>query len=157
MRRAHQAAPHAALSVRKRRVLVADDNRDAADSLGMLLEALGAEVRVVHSGPEALAVFPGFVPSLVLLDIGMPDMDGYEVARRMRSFPGPHAMIVAVTGWGQEEDRRRARAAGFDHHLTKPADVEDLQRLLSVEAARGDETPDSFRGRLPLASRRRDR
>jgi signal transduction histidine kinase/ActR/RegA family two-component response regulator len=138
----------------KRRVLVVDDNRDAADSLGMLLEALGAQVSVVHSGPEALDAFARFRPALVLLDIGMPGMDGYEVARRMRaSFPEHRASIVALTGWGQEEDRRRARAAGFDHHLTKPADMEDLQGLLALS----DATDGDAQYHAPFASRRYER
>jgi PAS domain S-box-containing protein len=123
----------------KKRVLVVDDNRDAADSLGMLLEALGAEVSVVHSGADALEAFARVAPALVLLDIGMPGMDGYEVARRIRaSHPGQPVSIVALTGWGQEEDRRRARAAGFDHHLTKPADMDVLQRLLAAPDAAAD-------------------
>jgi PAS domain S-box-containing protein len=115
-----------------RRVLVVDDNRDAADSLAMILELLGAEVRIVNNGPEALEAFPSHDPALVLLDIGMPGMDGYEVARQLRSrFPERRAALVALTGWGQEEDRRRARDAGFHHHLVKPADVEALQALLA--------------------------
>jgi PAS domain S-box-containing protein len=113
------------------RILVVDDNRDAADSLGMLLECLGADVRVAHDGAEALKVIAAYEPAVVLLDIGMPGMDGYEVARRIRSaFPERHTPLVALTGWGQEEDKRRAREAGFDHHLIKPADVEALQALL---------------------------
>jgi PAS domain S-box-containing protein len=116
-----------------KRVLVVDDNPDVAESLGLLLEALGAEVRVVHSGAEALAEVASFDPELVLLDIGMPEMDGYEVARRIRhSLPERRLALVALTGWGQEEDRRRARDAGFDHHLTKPADAAVLQALLAL-------------------------
>ena len=113
-----------------KRVLVVDDNRDAADSLGLLLQALGAEVRVVHDGAQALAAVAEFEPALVLLDIGMPRMDGYEVARRIRSGHSRPPVLVALTGWGQEEDRRRARAAGFDHHLTKPADLDALRQVL---------------------------
>ena len=130
------AAPaDAGAPVAHKRVLVVDDNRDAADSLGMLLQALGAEVHVVHAGAPALEAVASFDPSLVLLDIGMPGMDGYEVARRLRRDHQQRALtLVALTGWGQEEDRRRARAAGFDHHLTKPADVGVLQRLLAAEA-----------------------
>jgi CheY-like chemotaxis protein len=115
-----------------KRVLVVDDNRDVADSLGMLLEALGAEVRVVHSGPAALDEVARFDPAIVLLDIGMPEMDGYEVARCIRRLlPERGLALVALTGWGQEEDRRRAREAGFDQHLTKPADTASLQALLA--------------------------
>jgi PAS domain S-box-containing protein len=116
----------------RKRVLVVDDNLDAADTLGMLLHVLGADVQVAHNGPEALAVFQAYEPSVVLLDIGMPGMDGYEVARRLRSdFPHGQTTIIALTGWGQEEDRRRARDAGFDHHLVKPADAVALQGLLA--------------------------
>jgi CheY-like chemotaxis protein len=98
----------------------------------MLLHVLGADVQVAHNGPEALAVFQAYEPSVVLLDIGMPGMDGYEVARRLRSdFPHGQTTIIALTGWGQEEDRRRARDAGFDHHLVKPADAVALQGLLA--------------------------
>ena len=92
--------------------------------------------RVARGGREALEVFPAFGPRVVLLDIGMPDMNGYEVARTIRSrWPDQPAVLVALTGWGQEDDRRRAREAGFNHHLVKPADIDKLQELLrSVEA-----------------------
>jgi CheY-like chemotaxis protein len=102
----------------------------------MLLQALGAEVRVVHDGAQALDAVARFDPVLVLLDIGMPGMDGYSVARAIRSrFADRAITLVALTGWGQEEDRRRAREAGFDHHLVKPADIDALQKLLrSFEA-----------------------
>ena len=125
------------LPLGRRRVLVTDDNVDAAEALGVLLEILGAEVRVVHDGPSALAAYADYAPDLVLLDIGMPDMDGYEVARRIRAAPGPHrAKLVALTGWGQAEDSRRAREAGFDQHIVKPADIDVLKALLaSVEPA----------------------
>src|SRR6185295_10518517 len=89
-------------------------------------------VRVAHDGPSALAAFEAYRPRMVLLDIGMPNMDGYEVARRLRAVQcTPRASIVALTGWGQEEDRKRASAAGFDHHLIKPADLGALQSLIS--------------------------
>jgi PAS domain S-box-containing protein len=120
-------------AVKPRKILVVDDNHDSADSLGMLLEALGAEVQVAHGGVEALDAYQSFQPDVVLLDIGMPGMDGYEVARRIRaSAGGGRILLVAVSGWGKEEDRRRARAAGFDHHLTKPADFGSLQALLAA-------------------------
>jgi PAS domain S-box-containing protein len=119
-----------------RRVLVVDDNTDAADSLSMLLRLLGHEVRVAYDGPTALAAAAGGWPDLVLLDIGMPGMDGYEVARRLRQRTDTaDTKIVALTGWGQEEDRRRSREAGFDHHLVKPADPDVLQQLLAQMAA----------------------
>jgi PAS domain S-box-containing protein len=114
------------------RVLVVDDNRDGADSLGDLLERLGTEVQVVHDGPAALEALGRFKPSMVLMDIGMPEMSGYEVARRIRAMPEHRElMLVALTGWGQEEDRRRSRQAGFDFHLTKPTHMFALQDLMA--------------------------
>jgi signal transduction histidine kinase/CheY-like chemotaxis protein len=129
------AAPAAAGSDARmppRRILVVDDNRDAADSLALVLKFLGADVRVSYGGPEALAAFEAYDPAVVLLDIGLPGMDGYEVARRIRSgFPQRRAALVALTGWGQDQDRQRARDAGFDRHLIKPAEIAALQSLLS--------------------------
>jgi len=113
------------------RVLVVDDNHDAGEMLGMLLSSLNATVRTVHSGTEALSAVEEFEPDVVLLDIGMPFMDGYEVARRIRARRGKNVRLIALTGWGQEEDVRRAERAGFDHHLVKPPDLEKLGRLLS--------------------------
>jgi signal transduction histidine kinase/ActR/RegA family two-component response regulator len=119
-------------TLRQRRIMVVDDNAEAADSLAMLLEFLGADVRVARDGPSAVEAFATYDPAAVLLDIGMPGMDGYEVARQLRSrFADRRTLLVALTGWGQEEDRRRAREAGFDHHLIKPADLDTLQRLLA--------------------------
>jgi len=124
------AADAEVIAIPRKRILVVDDNTDAAESLAAILKFMGAEVRVANSGPGALEAFPVFDPALVMLDIGMPGMDGYEVARRMRgTFPGRRATLVALTGWGQEEDQRKAREAGFDHHLVKPADIGDLQKL----------------------------
>jgi PAS domain S-box-containing protein len=114
------------------RILVVDDNRDAADTLGLLLEADGAEVRVAYDGRTALALADSFLPCSVLLDIGMPVMDGYEVARRLRQdarFAG--LRIVALTGWGKDADRRQTRNRGFTHHLTKPVGLEELHRILT--------------------------
>ncbi len=123
--------PVAVRSLPPHRVLVVDDNRDAAESLGILLELMGAEVEVAYSAQEALKAMRMFQPSVVLLDIGMPGIDGYEVARRIRSGSGSrHVTLIALTGWGQEEDRSRSREAGFDHHLVKPGDVNSLQTLL---------------------------
>jgi PAS domain S-box-containing protein len=127
------AAPslHADQRLTQMRLLVVDDNPDAGDSLAMILEVLGAEVRVARSGTEAIDMFGLYRPSVVLLDIGMPGMNGYDVARTLRArFPQHAATLVALTGWGQEDDRRRAREAGFDHHLVKPADLDVLQHLL---------------------------
>ena len=112
-------------------ILVVDDNRDAAESIGMLLGHLGAEVRVAEDGTQALEAFEVFRPRVVFLDIGMPGMDGYELARRMRSLPAePEVMLVALTGWGQDDDRKRVLGAGFDHHMVKPARLDALQSLL---------------------------
>lgn len=134
--------PPVKATLAKRRILVVDDNRDAANSLGMILQLLGAEVRVVEGGFEALAIFPSYEPSVLLLDIGMPGMDGYEVARNIRArFPDCGTKMVALTGWGQDEDRQRAQEAGFDHHLVKPAEISDLQQLLSSLDEGVPETP----------------
>jgi PAS domain S-box-containing protein len=120
-------------NLQARRVLVVDDNHDSAESMGMLLKILGAEVKVVYSGPEALDSLSAYQPSAVLLDIGMPGMDGHEVARRIRQHPEFHDItLIALSGWGQEEDRRRSKQAGFDYHLIKPADVTALQNLLAA-------------------------
>jgi signal transduction histidine kinase/ActR/RegA family two-component response regulator len=119
------------------RVLVVDDNRDAADSLGVLLGFLGYSVEVAHDGAAALRIAERFHPGLVLLDLGMPEMDGYEVARRLRAQPRwRDVVLVALTGWGQEEDRQRSREAGFDHHLVKPTDLDALQQLFAEVAER---------------------
>jgi signal transduction histidine kinase len=125
--------PQASAASRRRRVLIVDDNRDAADSLGALLQVLGADVHVVHSGPRALETLERFRPEVVFLDIGMPEMDGYEVARRIRGMQEWRDLrLVALTGWGQERDRRLSKAAGFDHHLIKPADVGTLRSVLDA-------------------------
>jgi signal transduction histidine kinase len=113
------------------RVLVVDDNNDAADSLGMLVELMGVEVRVVYNGPDALKAVATYKPAVVFLDIGMPEMDGYEVARRIRSLPkSGDVKLIALTGWGQEEDLQRSKKAGFDHHITKPPEFNALKTLL---------------------------
>jgi PAS domain S-box-containing protein len=116
----------------RRRILVVDDNADTAESLALLLRREGHEVHVAHDGVAGLQAAQTDRPDIVFLDIGMPGMDGYEVARRLRRQPGLRGVVlVALTGWGQEEDRERARRAGFDHHLTKPAAPETLQQLLN--------------------------
>jgi CheY-like chemotaxis protein len=113
-----------------------DDNRDAADSLGILLGLHGHDVQVVHDGPSALDAARSRPPDVVFLDIGMPGMDGYEVARRMRAERGLNDMLlVALTGWGQDGDRRRSREAGFDHHLVKPVDPAAVELLLVAGGA----------------------
>ncbi|MCA9114604.1 MAG: PAS domain-containing protein [Planctomycetaceae bacterium] len=124
----------------RRKVLVVDDNKVAASMLGMVVKMLGNEVRKAHDGLEATKLAADFLPDVILMDIGMPRMNGYEAARHIRAQPwGGQIMLVALTGWGQDEDRQRTREAGFDHHLVKPAEPADLQDLLA-SAPRG-ETP----------------
>jgi PAS domain S-box-containing protein len=119
------------------RILVVDDNRDAAVTLAMILKSFGAETAIACSGPEALEKFGEWCPSIVFLDIGMPRMDGYEVARRIRAeHPDRRPTLIALTGWGQREDRRKAREAGFDHHIVKPADIRALRDLVTSSSAR---------------------
>jgi CheY-like chemotaxis protein len=114
-------------------VLVVDDNQDAADSLALLVQVAGHEVRTAHDGPTALEVAKTFRPEVVLLDIGLPRMDGYEVARQLRKQPGLEKVVLAaVTGYGQEEDRRRTHEAGIDEHLVKPVDPTDLEKVLAA-------------------------
>ena len=115
-----------------RRILIVDDNYDGADSLAMLLEEVGHETHQAHDGVEALEVAERVRPDAVLLDIGLPKLNGYEVCRRLRERPwGEELMIVALTGWGQDEDRQRSLEAGFDTHLVKPVDHDVLMRLLT--------------------------
>ena len=113
-----------------RRVLIADDNHDAAQSLAVLLRIEGHEVSVVYNGRDALATFMNFMPEYAVLDIGMPELSGYEVAQQIREICGETVKLVAVTGWGQERDKARAHAAGFDHHFTKPLDPLRVIELL---------------------------
>jgi PAS domain S-box-containing protein len=121
------------------RLLVVDDNRDAADSLAEMLRLQGHEVRVANDGPAGLELLEGYRPEMVFLDIGMPKMDGYEVARRLRRVPGlEHVRLAALTGWGQPEDRRRTAEAGFDHHLVKPVEPKTLDELLGNLPAPSD-------------------
>jgi len=138
--RADEAAtPHAA-----RRVLVVDDNRDAADSLAELVEMWGHQVTKAHRGETALEIAGTFRPDLVLLDIGLPDLDGYQVARRLRARPElANTVVVALTGLGQEEDVRQAKDAGFDLHLTKPISLDKLRRLLDLPSESRSGTPAS--------------
>ncbi len=119
------------------RVLVVDDNEDSADSLGALLEVLGATVVVAHDGEAALRVLDDQHPDVVFLDIGMPRMDGYELARRIRERADTRDMfLVALTGWGQDKDRLRSEEAGFDRHMVKPADIRELETLLQSAVIR---------------------
>jgi CheY-like chemotaxis protein len=113
------------------RVLVVDDNPDAAEIMARGLRRLGYEVRVANDGPTALAVASNLVPEIAVLDIGLPVMDGYELARRLRRLAGLSRLrLIAVTGYGQISDRMRSRAAGFDAHLVKPVSLEDLAEAL---------------------------
>jgi PAS domain S-box-containing protein len=117
----------------KRRILVVDDNKDSADSLSMMLGITGMDVRTAYDGLEAVAAAAAFNPDVVLLDIGLPKLNGYEAARRIREQPwGKDMVLVAVTGWGQEEDRRRSQEAGFNAHMVKPVDPAALQQLLTA-------------------------
>jgi CheY-like chemotaxis protein len=115
------------------RVLVVDDNEDAAKSLGLLLEMHGPQVQVVHDGISALDAMQRFFPQAVLLDLGMPEMDGCEVARVIRKDPRYEGVVLlALTGWGNEECRRMTAEAGFNHHLVKPVDLQHLLGLLAT-------------------------
>jgi len=115
-----------------RRILVVDDNKDSAESLTILLSLVGNETQTAFDGLEAMESAATFKPELILLDIGLPKLNGYEVARKIREQPwGKKMVLVALTGWGQEEDRCRSRKAGFDHHLTKPIDLGSLKKLLT--------------------------
>lgn len=120
-----------------RRVLIVDDNEDAANSLAMILELGGHETASVYTAADALQRAAAFRPDVVLLDIGLPGMDGYEVALKMRELPGlRNIRLVAVTGYGRSDDRLRARDAGFDDHLTKPVEFAVLERALAGIRAR---------------------
>jgi PAS domain S-box-containing protein len=120
-----------------RKILVVDDNRDSATSLALMLQLMGNETRTAHDGIEGLETAAAFRPDVVLLDLGMPRLNGYDTAQRMREQPwGRDVILVALTGWGQESDRKRSRDAGFDHHLVKPVEPALLERLLAESARR---------------------
>jgi len=127
------AAPTFSTSAHKqRRVLVADDNRDAGETLAMLLRLDGHEVHVATNGLEAVEMFTQVRPDVAILDIGMPGLSGHEVAQRIRQLGGePPVKLIAVTGWGQKADKDRATASGFDHHFTKPVEPTVLSALLA--------------------------
>ena len=115
------------------KILIVEDNKDSAQSLRLLLEVLGHEVRVAFTGPEGVEMATAWVPPAVICDIGLPGFDGYEVARRLRQQPGlDQALLIALTGYGQDKDRKQALLAGFNHHLVKPADPAVLQQLLAT-------------------------
>ncbi len=124
------------VGARGRRLLVVDDNRDAADSLGLLLGFDGHDVRVAYAGQQALAIAREFQPEVAIIDLGLPDLSGYDVAKQIRREPALAGIrLIALTGWGQAEHQQRARDAGFDHHLIKPADPDTLQALLAEKAS----------------------
>jgi len=115
------------------RVMVIDDSRLQAKSMGMLLELWGYEVRIAHDGPSALSAAQEFLPHAALVDIGLPGMDGYELARQLRQLPElGKTVLIAQTGWGRDQDRERSKDAGFDHHLTKPIDHQQLEKILAA-------------------------
>jgi len=116
----------------RKRILVVDDHRDAARVLGLLLDSLGHEVQTATDGQQALDTMSAFHPDVVFLDIGLPNVDGYEVARRVRKNPELRdTKLIALTGWSHAEDKRRTREAGFDHHLVKPVGVKTLKEVLA--------------------------
>jgi PAS domain S-box-containing protein len=128
-------APESTNRAPRCRVLVVDDNVDSVDSLAMLLRIMGHEVEVANDGQEALTVATRFRPAVAVLDIGLPKMNGYDLAQRMRQEPwGKDLVLVALTGWGQEEHRQRSAQSGFNHHLTKPVDLDDLEEILAFAA-----------------------
>ncbi len=137
---AHEQKPSASVprAAARCRVLVAEDIPDAAEMMRLMVECMGHNVRVAADGVQALALAREFNPQIALLDIGMPRMDGYEAAREIRRALGHSVLLVALTGWGQEEDQRRAYSAGFDRHVTKPADPEVLESLIASVASAPD-------------------
>jgi CheY-like chemotaxis protein len=121
----------------KRRVLVVDDHKDTAESLSLLLGLMGHETLTVHDGLKAVESVGSFHPDVVLLDIGLPKLNGYDAARRIREqHLGKTPLLIALSGWGREEDRRQSTLAGFDHHIVKPVDLACLEKLLALGAAR---------------------
>ena len=126
------------------RVLVVDDNVDAAKILEMLVQESGHLVRMAHTGPTALAAALDYRPDVMLLDIGLPELDGFEVAKRIRQEPLLHDIVlVAMTGYGQESDRQHSQEAGFDHHLVKPADFEKVRQILAAVSEKATGRPRS--------------
>jgi PAS domain S-box-containing protein len=151
------SSPQAAKSLQAVRVLIVDDNVDAAESLSLLLALEGHATSIAHNGLEALSKVPSFKPDIVLLDIDLPGMIGYDVARAIRALPGAeNIFLVAVTGWGSAEDRRRSSGAGFDEHFTKPVDISMIELLLSTLRSRsaGGNLPED--ADFPLSDTQKD-
>ena len=128
----HVAAAPLAVTPHGHRVLIVDDNRDAAETVAQFLQLEGHEVKFVGDGHQALACVPVFAPQVVVLDIGLPGLSGYDTALRMREMPAmKDVLLIALTGYGQSEDRRRAEQVGFDHHFVKPTDPRALSDLIA--------------------------
>jgi PAS domain S-box-containing protein len=141
-----------------RRVLVVDDNRDAAELLAEMLSLAGHVTQVAHDGPAALAAAPAFAPHVILLDLGLPGMDGYEVARQLRSGGPPtrHTVLIALTGWGSAEDKRRSAEAGFDYHLTKPVQLSAITEVLARSLAQPTAPHSSVPNQISAPPRAKD-
>jgi CheY-like chemotaxis protein len=123
----------------RRRILIADDNQDSARSLAIMLKFLGNEVQTAHDGQEAVDLAASYQPEVVLLDIGMPKLNGYDAASYIRQQPwGRSVVLIALTGWGQEEDKRRSQEAGFDYHLVKPVEPDVLKKVLKSAPSKAD-------------------
>jgi CheY-like chemotaxis protein len=128
----HETDGNPLAGTRKWRILVVDDNPDTSDSMAKVLSLMGHKTRTAYDGPEAVHTAGEYLPDVMLLDIGLPKMNGYEAARRIREQAwGKDMVLVALTGWGQEEDKRKALEAGFDHHLTKPVDAAAIEKLFA--------------------------
>lgn len=131
----------------KHRVLVVDDYEDAADTLAMLLEGIKMDVQVAYDGQQALQLFDAFRPDIILMDVSMPKLDGYQTARMIRQRPNGRAVtLVAITGRGQDKDRRASMEAGFDQHLVKPVSFVDITKLLRWAPPMDESVPRSSRG-----------
>jgi DNA-binding response OmpR family regulator len=130
------AAPAQSIASVHCRALIVDDNRDSADTLAMMLQMLGHETECIYDPRQTNESVSAFDPDVVFLDIGMPGLSGYDVARGLRAAAGPQLTLVAVTGWGHAEDRRRTAEAGFDHHLVKPADMAAISAICNGIAPR---------------------